>query len=94
MTYNDLPAGSSADLIMMSDPYKWPLWPFLPLMRSKPSGGWPERGILAQGSNGVEFYWMPGVSIYEKNMKEAFESAIGYGKDDLQKILDEGWVID
>lgn len=43
------------DAKMIAAPPTWPMWPFLPMKRSKGNGDWPDMGYLVH----VEGYYPP-----------------------------------
>jgi hypothetical protein len=82
---------------MMQTPEEWPVWPRLPMKRTR-TGAQQEYGVLFDRLMVGQFVWFPGKTIYDK-LTPAGDEVVIISKDEnqaasLQKILDEGWVVD
>jgi hypothetical protein len=80
-------------LAMISDPSRWPCWPFLPLKRPKAGGTWPpDMGLLWAGSGGLTVHACnllvvpPTAAEFRSLPSQTYASA--------EEMLDDGWLVD
>lgn len=85
------------DLKFMQDTPGWPLWPCLPLKRYQGEALTLEVGVLwAMDFDGLYYLWFPGVHMWDPKqmMSLSNETGIEIARNDLSKLIEEGWKVD
>lgn len=78
-------------LKMIKTPDEWPAWPYLPIKRRDPNGGWPDCRLLWIGAPN---------RVVEANLfalpktKEEFLALPYTQYDSPEAIVADGWIVD
>lgn len=98
----DLTDRQKDDLQFMERTPAWPMWPCLAMKRyiehEDGSGTRSmEAGVLwAMDFDSLEYIWFPGINMWdlEKMKSLSHEQGIPKRRDELETILNEGWMVD
>lgn len=69
----------------------WPLFPFLPMKKRKPGGGWPDMGVMTT---------MTGTDVLKVSVDKLMQNPALMKEAERDKfisaeaIVDAGWVVD
>lgn len=80
------------DLAMMKDPALWPVYPYLPVKKPSPDGGWPTLGVLIEDATEATVFF---TNMFELPLTEA--QLIKVPKKEYASFEDmvaDGWIVD
>ena len=86
------------EIKMMTTPWEWPAWPFLPVKKhSSTPGEWPECALMADLGNAGFSNVLP--VIYEGNLfnfgNEPFDKDKVIARyESIDALVADGWVVD
>ena len=90
------------DKEMVTNPPRWPNWPFLPIKRYKPEGGFPDCAVLIDGNklgepidrNHATLRTALLINMFDLGNADAVKKAERKEYASVDEMLADGWMVD